>query len=453
MIDWETLTPLTALTHLDGRNSRKLVALKPYFSEFAWMKLRLRVMGEYLALISGSEKNKLHAIVESFSLSDATSVQEIERTTNHDLKALELFLAASLKRRGLFRLIPSINLGLGSEDINSIALGLQLLRSREEVIIPAIRRIIHALSRLSQEEKDTPMVARTHSQPANVTTLGKELAGPLSRLCDELKIFRSVGLQAKCSGEVGSFQAFVGVDRKLDWLNFTDTFVCSFGLIPTHAGTQVAPYDGVVAYLHSLFRINSILLDFTKNMWLYVLMGYVNVKKIDTEVGSAGMPHKVNPIYFEGAEGGLEMANGIIETLARKLPINRLQRDFSDSTVRRSLVMPIALSLLSYQSIVEGLSRIAVNRAAVSLDLSTHAEVWIETVKAYGLAHGIADMYERLKKATRGKVLSQEDLQDLITGLPLKEKEKQEMRSLCDGHHNPYPGRIVAEVVGRAKKI
>ncbi len=454
MIDWETTDSLTALTHLDGRNSRKLTALRRYFSEFAWMKLRLRVMGEYLALISGvfikqahsaSKKNKLRRITDSFSLSDAKTVQEIEHTTNHDLKALELFFAASLKRRGLLRLIPYINLGLGSEDINSIALGLQLLHSRGEVIIPSITRVVLVLSRFVQEEKNTIMVARTHGQPANITTFGKELAGPLSRLCDELKIFRSVGLEAKCSGEVGSFQAFVASDRAVDWLTVTDTFIGSFGLTPTHTATQIAQYDSVVAYLQSLFRINSILLDFVKNMWLYVLMGYLNVQKIDAEVGSAGMPHKVNPIYFEGAEGGLEMANGVIEIFARKLPINRLQRDFSDSTLRRNLVVPLALSLLSYQSIVEGLSRVAVNRAAVNEDLATHAEVWIETVKTYGLTHGIADMYDRLKKETRGRALSQADLRRLIDGLPLHNKEKKELRALCGAGHNPYPARIVEE--------
>ncbi|MBI3559540.1 hypothetical protein HY087_00210 [Candidatus Gottesmanbacteria bacterium] len=202
-----------------------------------------------------------------------------------------------------------------------------------------------------------------------------------------------------------------------------------------------------------MYRINSILLDLTKNMWLYVLLGYLKVKKIDAEVGSSGMPHKVNPIYFEGAEGGLEMANGVIEVCCRTFPVNRLQRDFSDSTIRRNVVMPVALGLLSYQSIAQALDRIDVDSKSMTRDLAQHAEVWTETIKAYGTTHGIADMYERLKKATRGKVLSQGDLRDLITGLPLKEKEKQELTLLCDGHHSPYPGRIVEEVVGRAKKI
>lgn len=459
MIDWDTPTPLTALTHLDGRNSRKLVALKPYFSEFAWMKLRLRIIISYTrslaAFLTGKkvsvkDHRMLYSLADTFSLADAHDVIQREAVVNHDLKAIELYLVERLTKRGLARYAPYVNLGIGSEDINSIALGLQLRESREAVLIPAIRRVTRVLSELAQGEKNTVMVARTHGQPASVTTFGKELAGPLSRLCDELDLFGSVRLEAKCSGEVGSFQAFMGIDRTVDWLAFTDSFVRSFGLHPTHAATQIAPYDSLVGFLQSLGRMNSIFLDLTKNMWLYVLLGYLNVKKIDTEVGSSGMPHKVNPIYFEGAEGGLEMANGIIETLVRKLPINRLQRDFSDSTARRNLVLPLAYSVLSYQSLVEGLSRIEVNRIAIKQDLNSHAEVWIETVKTYGLKHGIVDMYDTLKKETRGRTLSHADLQALISALPLSMQEKKELMTLCDGSHNPYTSRIVDEIVRKA---
>ena len=462
MIDWDTLSPLTSLTHLDGRNSSKLVSLKPYFSEFAWIQTRLRVMIGYALSVavwhgnislSVSQTRKCTALYERFSLVEAQDVVTIERTVNHDLKAVELYLISRLKRRGLLRLVPYINLGLGSEDINSMAFALLLSGSREEVMIPEMKKIIKILMEIAHNQRETVMIARTHAQPANVTTFGKEIANTLSRLGDETELLQSMKFQAKCSGEVGTYQAFMGLDKSFDAMDFCARFIRSLGLIPCPVSTQIAPYDNLIRYLQCLFRINSILMDFCKNIWLYVLLGYLRIKKVDAEVGSAGMPHKVNPIYFEGAEGGIEVANGMIEVFARKLPVNRLQRDFSDSTMRRNIVMPMALSLLSYQSIVEALARIEVDRDAMHKDLNNHAEVWTETVKTYGITHGVVDMYDRLKKATRGRVLTQQDLPRLISSLPLNKKEQTELQSLCDGNHNPYPGRIVEEVVKRAKKI
>jgi len=453
MIDWETTEPLTALTHLDGRNGRKLTALRRYFSEFAWMKMRFGVMVDYVTWIYKSLNAKKVSLSVDFTLADARKVIQLEKAVNHDLKALELFLASRLKRSRLLKLIPYINLGLGSEDINSMAFALLLKSNRGEVLHPAIAEIIERLVKIATKEKTTSMVARTHAQPANITTFGKEIAAPLSRLCDEFEIFHTTEFQAKCSGEVGSYQAFIGVDPSFNAINFTNSFIQSLGLVPSAVSTQIAPYDSLVRYLQSLSRINSILLDLSKNMWLYVLLGYIKVKKVEAEVGSAGMPHKVNPIYFEGAEGGLEMANGIIEIFCRKLPINRLQRDFSDSTMRRNIAFPIALSLLSYQSICQAFDRIEVNKERIAEDLKNHAEVFTETIKAYGTTHGIGDMYERLKNATRGRVLSEKDLHRILNELGLKGSEKKELMALCNENHNPYPGIIVEKVVARAKKL
>lgn len=455
-------SPITALTHLDGRNAHKVASLRPYFSEFAWMKMRLRIIISYCKTIAekvNKRKLSLHdtqaldAMYSTFSIPDAQEIISIEKTIHHDLKALEVYVTRSLKRSDLVRLNPFINLGIGSEDINSIAIVLLLKKSREEVLMPSLQKIIKDFIVLASSEKNTVMIARTHAQPANVTTFGKEVANSLSRLCDEVDIFNNSSFTAKCAGEVGSYQAFLGLDPGVDWLQFTDSFIRSFGLEPTHAATQIAPYDNIIRFLHSLYRINAILLDFVKNMWLYVLLGYLRVKVVEKEVGSAGMPHKVNPIYFEGAEGGLEMANGIIEVLIRKLPVNRLQRDFSDSTMRRNIVLPLAYSLLSYQSIVVALARIDVNRDAIDRDVQNHAEVWTETVKAYGMIHGISDMYDRLKRMTRGRVLTTPDLGEIITSLPLQESEKNELIGLCDGRKNPYPERIVEETVNRANRL
>lgn len=454
MIDWDTNDPLTALTHLDGRNGRKLTILRRYFSEFAWMKMRFRVMVYYVVWIYKHLKGKKIALSADFTLTDAQGVVQLEKIVNHDLKALELFFVSRLKKHRLLTLIPFINLGLGSEDINSMAFAILSKKSREEVLLPEIKKVTKLLAALAFKDRETVMIARTHAQPANITTFGKEVVNTLSRLLGEIELFQSMTFQAKCSGEVGSYQAFLGVDPSLQAIDFTNRFIRSLGLVPSPVSSQIAPYDSLIRYLQSLFRINSILIDFCKNMWLYVLLGYLKVRKIDAEVGSAGMPHKVNPIYFEGAEGGLEMANGIIEVFCRKLSVNRLQRDFSDSTMRRNIVFPIAFSLLSYQSIGQALDRIEVDKKRIADDLDNHAEVYTETIKSYGTMHGISDMYERLKKTTRGNVLSQIDLQELITSLPLKEKEKQELKTLCNGGmHNPFPGKIVEEVITRAKKL
>ncbi len=462
MLDYEKASLLTSLTHFDGRNGVKLFPLRPYFSEIAWMKKRLEIMIAYTKAVyeelgkkklTGRQQSFLESLNNNFSLTDAEEIQQREALTNHDLKAIEDFFVGKIRRQHLDSLIPYVNLGIGSEDINSIALALQLRESRDEVLVPALKSIAGALISLAEKEKETLMVARTHAQAANLTTFGKEIANTLVRLCDEYEIFSTLTFQAKCSGEAGTFAAQSVVGRKIDWLDFTDSFIRTFGLVPAHGATQIAPYDSAIRYLSSLARINSILCDFVKNIWLYVLLGYVKITKVSAEVGSAGMPHKVNPIYFEGAEGGFEMADGIIETLVRKLPFNRLQRDFSDSTVRRNMVLPISLSLLSYQSVSEGLKRLSVDDKAIAESLVRHQEVWIETVKTFAKLHGVENAYEILKVKTRGKTLTPEELNDVVTSLPLSVSEKEELSAYISGGPNSYPGRIVEESVIRAKKL
>ncbi len=425
------------------------------------MKIRLEVMITYVAHIaknigklnlSTSDRDHMSNIYTDLTIGHAKRIKKYEKVVNHDVKALEQYLISRLKRSHLFRLIPYVNLGIGSEDINNIAIAMQLAQSRGDVVLPLLKEIAVSLTKLARREKDTMMIARTHGQPANLTTFGKEIASTLFRLCDEIDIFQNSVLDAKCSGEVGSFQAQFAVNQTVDWMVMADSFIRSFGLNPNHGATQITPYDSLVRYLQSAQRINAILLDFVKNMWLYILLGYLKVKKISSEVGSAGMPHKVNPIYFEGAEGGLTLAHGIIETLARTLMINRLDRDFSDSTIRRNIVTPIALSVLSYQSIIEALTRIGVDHDVIEKDIEKHQEVWIETVKAYAIAHGVSYAYEVLKKKTRGVVMAVQDLADLIETLPLTKNQKKECLSFCSTHVNPYPLKIVEEALRRTKQ-
>lgn len=461
MSDTQDRHELLALTHLDGRNGRKLESLRKIFSEYTWMKARLLVMVDYIAflypIVSGKKftspvERQLLNIHASFSPAHARVVKNIESRLNHDLKAIEVFLVDTLKRDGLSRFIPYVNLGIGSEDINNIAYALMLTESMN-ILTDEIRNVCVAILKLSAEHAQTFMIARTHAQPSSITTFGKECANTLHRICDEYEIFSTLHIAVKCSGEVGTYQAHHVVDMQVDWIKKTDEFIASFGLSPIHSATQIAPYDSYSRVFQSIARLNTILLDFVQNLWLFLLLGYVRVIPVVAEVGSAGMPHKVNPIHLEGAEGNLKMANMIFEGLARELPVNRLQRSFADSTMRRNIVLPLSLTFLAYQSITEGLKRIVVDRKAILKDLLAHPEVFLESIKAYGLSRGIGDMYERLKIQTRGKMLTRDGLSRMIQELPLTEDQKEEMTHVCTEYANPYPARMVAGAAGRVKKL
>lgn len=462
MPDWNAANPLLSLTHLDGRNAQKLFPLRAYFSEFAWMKSRLSVMARYVSAVAplmgvrltSSEKKQLASLAENFSLREAAKVVVLERTLNHDLKALETYFKRALPKRLAGKIGQAINFGLGSEDVNNIAFSQNILAARDAVLVPAIQKIIAALMALAQKEQNTLMVARTHGLPAGVSSFGKEIANPLLRLCDELAVLRALSLPAKASGEVGTFHAIGRLPHGTDWMSFGDRFIAGAGLTPHHGATQIVPYDGVVRLLQSYGRINSILLDLCRNSWLYVLLGYLQVQKKESEVSSAAMPHKVNPQYFEGAEGGFVVANGIIETFARALPINRLQRDFSDSTLRRNIVLPFAYSLLSYQSVVEAFVRVRVDRAALAQDLATHAEVWIEPIKALLITSEKKDMYEQLKALTRGRAFTQQELLSALEKLPMPRQTRARIIALVQTHtpENPFPKRIVQEAIKKGHR-
>lgn len=452
---------LLALTHLDGRNGRKLVSLRAIFSEYAWMKARLLVMTQYLLFIypllknkqiTATEEQKLLNLHKTFSTKDGFEVRRIEARVNHDLKALEMFFVQSLKRNHFEEFIPYVDLGIGSEDINNIAYAQGLTESLQ-ILKAEIKIVCGHILKIANEHANTHMVARTHAQSANITTLGKEFTNTLNRLCDEYENLLTINIAVKCSGEVGTYQALNTLDQKIDWMQKTDDFIASLGLRSTHNATQIAPYDSYSRIFQSISRLNTILTDFVQNLWLYILIGYVRVLAVVKEVGSAGMPHKVNPIYLEGAEGNLKMANILLEGLSRELPINRLQRSFTDSTIRRNVVLPLSFTLLAYQSICEGLKRIVVEKGLIENDSRAHPEVFLESIKAYGLVHGISDMYDRLKAETRGKVLTTDGLSSLIQQLPLSDNQRKEITLFCKNYNNPYPVRIVTESVKRAKKL
>lgn len=425
-----------------------MAVLRPYFSELAWMNERAIVMVAHLRALASVFGFAAPALSLKFSIKDGEHVTELEKVLNHDLKALEQYVASKIPLQTRRYLL----FGLGSEDVNSIAFGRLVVRSRESVMLPNLFTLMDDIALTVRKERHTVMIARTHALPAGVTTFGKELANPLIRLCDEVTVFKTIPIQAKLSGEIGTFHSISHGSHVQNWLDFSDRFIRSQGLEPQHGSTQIVPYDSLIRYLHSLFRINTILIDVCKNIWLYILLGYVRIVKKEKEVGSSGMPHKVNPIYFEGAEGGLVMANGIIETLSRTLMMNRLQRDFSDSTVRRNVPLILAYSLLSYQSLHEAFRRIHVDKTAMTIDLKNHAEVWIEPIKLVLIESGMANAYDMLKKKTRGRSFTEKELTVLIDSLPISESIKRKLHKLSS-IENPYVTRITAEALLKVRKV
>lgn len=463
MIDWNLSHPLVNLTHLDGRNAQKLTSLRPLFSEFSWMKIRLEVILTYASAmyelitkhtLTRNIKKDITEIYTTFTIHDAESIAVTEKTIKHDLKALEYYAVSQLKTAGLGYINPFMGLGIGSEDINSIAISLTLQKTRDTILLPELANVVsHIMLKMQLPSYSQPMIAFTHGQPASITTMAKELSNYLARLTQEAEMLKKLPFYAKLSGEVGTFQSFDGISQSVDWLTWTDRLIQSYGLIPSHHSTQVVPYESLVRYLESIKRINIICIDFVKNLWLYSLMGYIKNNPIKEEVGSAGMPHKVNPIYFEGAEGGLMMANGVIETLTRELPVRRLQRDFSDSTLRRNIPLVFAYCLLSYQSIIEGLKRSSIDEQKIKEDFLIHPEVFIETIKTYAAARGDDTIYETLKTQTRGKNISQNNLHGIIKNLPVSANNKKQLVRLISNWENKHLNNVIGEALTQAKKV
>lgn len=460
MIDWQTFEPLLALTHLDGRNGKKLVVLRAYFSEYAWTKRRIGVIVAHALAVQkacGETPSKnfitfLTHLVNSFSLSDAKIIQGYEKIYHHDLKAIEFFIEQKIQKSKFSAYKKFVMLGIGSEDINNIALRQTLLDCIHEVMCPAVSAVGRQIAEITKKEKQTFMAGRTHGQPANVTSFGKEMAVFLSRLIDSYDVFYKTRFRAKCSGEIGSFQAQWAANTDIDWVSFEKKFLSSYALTPAGASTQIAPYDDIIVFLQAVSHVNTVLLDFSKNMWLYGLLGFIKTRPLVKEVGSAGMPHKVNPIFFEGAEGGLLMANGLIDVLVKSLSTNRLQRDFSDSTVRRNLPLIFAYSLLSYQSVSEAIDRTVVDRQEMTRDMNRHAEIFAETIKSFCQYAGVEHIYDFLKEKMRGKTYSSDEVKILIKSLPLTSSQKKELEFRCFRLQNPYPARIALSVVKRAHK-
>ena len=443
---------LSAISPIDGRYKGKTEALADYFSEYALIKYRVKVEIEYLkhlidnkiGLLSNFPNNKLHAlddIVKSFTLEDGEKVKGIERTTNHDVKAVEYFIKEKFDEiGGLEDYKEFIHFGLTSQDINNTSLPLMVKDSLHEVVVPTLQEVVSMIGDMANAFKGIPMLAKTHGQPASPTTLGKEFAVFEERLQDQMHLLTSLPIKAKFGGATGNLNAHKVSFPDVDWIEFATSFVEDrLGLERSRYTTQIAHYDHLGAIFHTLARINTILIDFCRDIWTYIMMEYFKQKVIANEVGSSAMPHKVNPIDFENAEGNLGLANAILEHLAAKLPISRLQRDLTDSTVIRNVGVPFGHILISCKSIIKGIGKIQLNKAKLEEDLDANWAVVAEAIQNILRREAYPSPYEALKELTRGKAaITQDDIHEFIQTLKISDEVKQELMAITPFNYVGY---------------
>ena len=448
------VNPLTSISPLDGRYSKTVEELTEYFSEPALMYYRIKVEIEYLIALgdekgikelpafSKTEQVKLRNIYKNFNSSAAQKVKDIEEITNHDVKAVEYYLQGRLKKS----LHPWIHFALTSEDVNNLSYSLMWQDGLNQVYLPALKTVNKELKKLARKYKNVSMLALTHGQPATPTSLGKEFAVFAGRLQRQLQHIKSHRLLGKLSGATGTWAAHVTAYPNINWINFSKRFVKSLGLEPNLITTQIESNDSLAESYHNLIRVNTILLDFCRDVWLYISRGVFGQKTKIGEVGSSTMPHKVNPIQFENAEGNLGIANAYLSHLAQTLPVSRMQRDLSGSTIIRNQGVPVAHSLLACKNIVKGLDRLTVNRKKIREELDNHWEVLAEAIQTTLRKSGDRLPYERLKNLTRGQKITQEDIQAFVQSLDLPKKEKQTLLDLTPENYTGLAARIVEEM-------
>ena len=433
---------LSNISPIDGRYEKETQELKLFFSEEALIKYRIKIEIEYLITLcsavhikelkplSSVKKTELRNIYNKFSTNDAKQVKKIEEKTNHDVKAIEYFISDKLQRSRSVKLIPWIHFALTSEDINNLAYSLMWKEGLIHVYLPTLKKVISRLKTLAKNYSDTAMLAMTHGQPATPITVGKALAVFCNRLQRQINHIKEHNLQGKLGGATGTWGAHIATYPNVDWLQFTQRFIKSLKLEPNLITTQIEPHDSIVESYQSIIRINSILIDFCQDIWLYISRGIFKQKRITDEVGSSTMPHKINPINFENAEGNLGISNAILSHFSIKLPISRLQRDLSDSTVLRNQGAAMAHSLLAIKNIIKGLNRLALNKDKTLEELNSHWEVLAEAIQTILRKNGQLDAYEKLKELTRGEKISRETINKFINSLELQKADKEYLLNL-----------------------
>ena len=438
-----SLTPLNAISPIDGRYRSKVVELEKFFSEEALIKYRVLVEVEYfialcelpLQQLSGFNKDlysKLREIYENFSTKDALNIKNIEYTTNHDVKAVEYFIKEKFDLMGISQFKEFIHFGLTSQDINNTAIPLSIKLANDRIYIPILEQIIDKLDKLSKEWGTIPMLARTHGQPASPTRLGKEINVYKVRLQEQLDVLIKIPNAAKFGGATGNFNAHHLAYPKVDWKKFAYNLLKNkFGLIHSFPTTQIEHYDHMAALFDSLKRINSIIIDMNRDFWTYISMDYFKQKIKEGEVGSSAMPHKVNPIDFENSEGNLGIANAIFEHLSAKLPISRLQRDLTDSTVLRNIGVPYAHTVIAIKSSLKGLDKLLLNNSKIADDLDQNWAVVAEAIQTILRREGYSNPYEALKGLTRtNKKINADSIANFIDTLEVNDKIKVELKKI-----------------------
>ena len=450
---------LKSISPIDGRYSKKTSDLSSIFSEFGLIKYRVLVEVKWLQALSRNAEivelpnlydsganTLLDSIATNFSVSDALHVKKFESTTNHDVKAVEYFLKEKISiNHTLVSIREFIHFACTSEDINNLSHAL-MLKDGRDILLTQMRNVIELITSLSSENALIPMLSRTHGQTASPTTLGKEMANYTDRLKRQIKLFDEVKIMGKFNGAVGNFNAHLSAYPDLNWENITKTFVESLGINYATYSTQIEPHDYIAEYFHALNRFNTILIDFCRDIWGYVSLGYFNQRTIEGEIGSSTMPHKVNPIDFENAEGNLGIANAIGDHLASKLPISRWQRDLSDSTVLRNLGVSCAHSLISYASICKGISKLETNEEQMISDLNNAWEVLAEPIQTVMRRYGVDNPYEKLKSLTRGQKIDAEIIKDFVGSLDIPFHAKEELSKLT-------PMNYIGDAIKLARNI
>jgi Adenylosuccinate lyase (EC 4.3.2.2) len=453
------LSSLTAVSPVDGRYGDKVSALRGIFSEFGLLKFRVQVEVRWLQKLAAHAAIKevpafaahangyLDKIVEDFSEEDAARIKTIERTTNHDVKAVEYFLKEKVADIAELHAVSEfIHFACTSEDINNLSHALMLKTARDEVILPYWRKIIDAVKDLAVQYRDIPLLSRTHGQPATPSTMGKEMANVAYRMERQLRQLSQIEVLGKINGAVGNYNAHIAAYPEADWHQLSEEFVTSLGITWNPYTTQIEPHDYIAELFDCIARFNTILIDFDRDIWGYVALNHFKQKTIAGEIGSSTMPHKVNPIDFENSEGNLGLANAVMQHLASKLPVSRWQRDLTDSTVLRNLGVGFAHSVIAYEASLKGISKLELNTQRIAEDLDACWEVLAEPIQTVMRRYAIENPYEKLKELTRGKGITPEALLAFIDALDMPAPAKEELKQLT-------PANYIGNAIAQAKRI
>lgn len=453
------LSSLTAISPVDGRYGSKTADLRPWVSEFGLIRARVEVEIRWLQRLAehdqiaevpalSAEANQLlNDLVANFSEEDAQRIKDIERTTNHDVKAVEYFIKERIEVNEELKAITEfVHFACTSEDINNLSHALMLKGALDNVMLPTMKEVVEAIRQLALANAEQPMLSRTHGQTASPSTLGKEMANVAARLQRQVKQAESVELLGKINGAVGNYNAHMSAYPDVDWQANAQVFVESLGLTWNPYTTQIEPHDYIAELFDAVARFNTILIDFDRDVWGYISLGYFKQRTIAGEVGSSTMPHKVNPIDFENSEGNLGIANAIMQHLAAKLPISRWQRDLTDSTVLRNLGVGFGQSLIAYQASLKGISKLQTNADRLNEDLENSWEVLAEPIQTVMRRYNIEKPYEKLKELTRGKAITKETLQEFVATLDMPQEAKDELLELT-------PHNYIGNAIDQAKAI